>query len=78
MPVRSGSGGWLNHLQLLLVFGFPPLIMHTMYQEAHVNDWTGAPRAWATRVLVAGYVVAPLMAAGAFALVLGLWSGWRG
>ena len=72
--IVSGSSqrGWLDDLQLLLVMGFPPLIMHTMYQEAHVDDWTGAARAWATRVLVAGYVVAPLMAVVAFGLVLGL------
>ncbi len=68
----SSQRGWLDHLQLLLVLGFPPLIMHTMYQEAHVDDWTGAARAWATRVLVAGYVVAPLAAVGAFSLVSGL------
>jgi len=72
--IVSGSNqrGWLDRLQLLLVFGFPPLIMHTMYREVHVEDWTGAARAWAARVLVAGYVVAPLAAVGAFSLVFGL------
>ena len=31
----------LDLAQLLLVFGFPPLIVHTMYLEAHVPEWTG-------------------------------------
>ena len=72
--IVSGSNqrGWLDHLQMLLVLGFPPLIMHTMYQEAHVDDWVGEARAWATRVLVAGYVVAPLAAVGTFSIVFGL------
>ena len=64
--------GWLDLIQLVLVLGFPPLIMHTMYQEAHVADWTGAPRAWATRVLAAGYVASPLAAVGMLGIALGL------
>ena len=64
--------GWLDLIQLVLVLGFPPLIMHTMYQEAHVADWTGAPRAWATRVLSAGYVASPLAAVGVLGIALGL------
>ena len=64
--------GWLDLVQLLLVLGFPPLIMHTMYQEAHVADWTGPARAWATRVLTAAYVVSPLATVGALAVVFGL------
>ncbi len=64
--------GWLDLMQLLLVLGFPPLIMHTMYQEAHVADWTGAPRAWATRVLSAGYLASVLAAVGMLGIVSGL------
>ena len=50
----------LDLLHLLLVFGFPPLIVHTMYLEGRVEEWTGRARTWATGVLVAMYVAAPL------------------
>ncbi|HUU33639.1 MAG TPA: hypothetical protein VMW48_06220, partial [Vicinamibacterales bacterium] len=52
--------GWLDLAQLLLVLGFPPLIMHTMFQEAHCDEWPDRPRRWATGALVAVYVAAPL------------------
>ena len=42
----------LDLLHLLLVFGFPPLIVHTMYLEGRVEEWTGRARTWATGVLV--------------------------
>jgi hypothetical protein len=64
--VSNGSRrGWLDLATLVLVFGFPPLIMHTMYQEAHVAEWTGAARTWSTRALVAIY-------AASFAIMLGV------
>lgn len=62
----------LDLLQLLLVFGFPPLIVHTMYLEAHVAEWAGRARAIGTAVLRGMYLAAPLGAAGALALVFGL------
>jgi hypothetical protein len=61
----------LDLAQLFLVFGFPPLIVHTMYLEAHVPVWTGRAKAVATAVFRAMYVVTPLAAATAIALVFG-------
>jgi two-component sensor histidine kinase len=58
--------------QLLLVFGFPPLIVHTMYLEGRASEWTGAGRAWATRILVGMYAASALALAAALAIVLGL------
>ena len=49
--VSGPRRGLLDLAQLLLVFGFPPLIVHTMYLEARVPEWTGRARAWATRGL---------------------------
>jgi len=62
----------LDLLHLLLVFGFPPLIVHTMYLEGRVAEWTGRARAWATGVLVAMYVAAPLSLAVAMSIVFGV------
>ena len=62
----------LDLAQLFLVYGFPPLIVHTMYLEAQVPAWTGRARTWATGVLTGMYVVTPLALAGAMALVFGL------
>ncbi|MEZ5419324.1 MAG: hypothetical protein R2708_18570 [Vicinamibacterales bacterium] len=73
MATGSSRRGWLDTAQLVLVFGFPPLIMHTMYREAHVPEWTGAPKAWATRVLVASYGLAAAALAAVAALITGLW-----
>ncbi len=64
--------GWLDVAQLLLVLGFPPLIMHTMFQEARCGEWSGRSRVWAARVLVAVYVAAPLAAMWFLALVFDL------
>ena len=61
--------GWLDLAQLLLVLGFPPLIMHTMFQESHVDEWTGPARTWAGRTLMVAYVVAPVAALLALGLV---------
>jgi two-component system LytT family sensor kinase len=61
----------LDLAQLFLVFGFPPLIVHTMYLEAHVPTWTGRAKMWATAVWRGMYVVTPLAAAIALALVFG-------
>lgn len=73
MATGSSRRGWLDTAQLVLVFGFPPLIMHTMYREAHVPEWTGAPKAWATRVLVASYGLAAAALAAVAALLTGVW-----
>ncbi|MGD9906122.1 MAG: sensor histidine kinase [Vicinamibacterales bacterium] len=62
----------LDVLQLVLVFGFPPLIVHTMYLEAHVPEWTGRARAWGSGVLGAMYVVAPAAMAASLAVVFDL------
>jgi two-component sensor histidine kinase len=62
----------LDLLQLILIFGFPPLIVHTMYLEAHVPEWPRRARAWGTGVLVAMYVVAPVAAAASLAVVFDL------
>ena len=62
----------LDLLHLLLVFGFPPLIVHTMYLEGRVAEWTGQARAWATGVLVAMYIAATLSLAVAIAIALGV------
>ncbi|MGE0361521.1 MAG: sensor histidine kinase [Vicinamibacterales bacterium] len=61
----------LDLAQLVLVFGFPPLIVHTMYLEAHVPEWTGRARAWGHGVLIGMYLATPLAAAAALALAFG-------
>jgi hypothetical protein len=76
MVTNATSRGWLDLGQLVLVFGFPPLIMHTMYQEAHCATWTDGPaKAWARRVLVGGYAIAIGCLATALGIVLRLWQG---
>jgi len=65
----AGRRGWLDLAQLVLVLGFPPLIMHTMFQEAHVHGWPAATRAWPRRALVLAYIVSPLAVLWALALV---------
>jgi two-component sensor histidine kinase len=62
----------LDLAQLLLVFGFPPLIVHTMYLEGRVAEWTGSGRTWATRILVGMYAVSAVALAGALAIALGV------
>ena len=56
---------WLDVASTVGVFGFPPLIMHTMYLEAASpcagREAHAAPR-WARPALVAMYVVAPVAA----------------
>ncbi len=63
---------WLDLVQLLLVFGFPPLIMSTTMRESHVAEWPPRPRRWAERVLALGYVLGATGAvfAGSVALQL--------
>jgi two-component system LytT family sensor kinase len=61
----------LDLAQLFLVYGFPPLIVHTMYLEAHVPAWTGRAKTWATAVCRGMYAVTPLAAGVALALVFG-------
>ena len=73
MATGTTRRGWLDLVQLVLVFGFPPLIMHTMYQEAHVPEWTGPARAWARRVLVIGYGLALAATTGTLGLLFGFW-----
>lgn len=65
---------WLDLAQLLLVFGFPPLIMQTMAQEAHVSEWTGRARTWADLTLRAGYAAAGGVLLFALALIVELTS----
>ena len=43
-----------------------------MYLEGRVAEWTGRARTWATGVLVAMYIAAPLSLTGAMALVFGV------
>jgi hypothetical protein len=62
----------LDLAHLFLAYGFPPLIVHTMYLEADVPSWPGRARAWATGILVAVYVAAPLALTMAMALVFEL------
>ena len=64
---------WLDLLQLLLVFGFPPLIMHTTHRESHVGEWPAATRVWAQRALAAGYVLAVAGAVVAAGVALRVW-----
>lgn len=74
MVTNATSRGWLDLAQLVLVFGFPPLIMHTMYQEAHCAVWPdGPPKAWARRVLVGGYVIGIACLAATLGIVFRLW-----
>lgn len=74
MATNATSRGWLDLAQLVLVFGFPPLIMHTMYQEAHCAVWPdGPPRAWARRVLVGGYAIGLACLAATLGIVFRLW-----
>lgn len=73
MATGATRRGWLDLAQLVLVFGFPPLIMHTMSQEAHVPEWTGAARTWALRALWAAYAFALAAIAATLGLVFDLW-----
>ena len=73
MATGSNRRSWLDLLQLMLVFGFPPLIMHTTQREGHVAEWPERSRAWARRALAAGYVVAGLGAVLAVGVVVRLW-----
>lgn len=59
----------LDLVQLILVFGFPPLIMQTMYQEANVPAWTSPARRWAGWILRGGYVAAAAVMGFTLALV---------
>ncbi len=68
----SSLGGWHDVIVFVLVYGFPPLIMHTMHKEAHVAEWTGTARAWGGRVLAAGYVAAAAFLGMTLAIVFGL------
>ena len=72
MVAGSSSLGWHDVMVFVLVYGFPPLIMHTMYKEAHVAEWTGAARAWGGRVLAAAYVGAAAFLGLTMAIVAGL------
>jgi two-component sensor histidine kinase len=74
LDMASGSTrrGWLDLALLVIVFGFPPLIMHTMYLEAHVPAWPGgSARQWAGRLLAFGYATSVLGVLGVAALVTG-------
>jgi len=64
---------WLDLAQLVLVFGFPPLIMHTTQREAHVAEWPEPSRAWARRALAGGYVVSVATAVLAIGVAVRLW-----
>ncbi len=64
--------GWLGVLQLMLVFGFPPLIMHTMCKEGHVDEWPEPARTWGLRALVAAYITSTLAVAAVAALIFGV------
>ncbi|MFN7978693.1 MAG: histidine kinase [Vicinamibacterales bacterium] len=75
LATNASSRGWLDLLQLLLVFGFPPLIMHTMYQEAHCAVWPDGPaKTWARRVLAAGYVIGVVCLASTLGIVFRWWT----
>lgn len=69
MVAGASRLAWHDIMVFVLVFGFPPLIMHTMYQEAHVTEWTGRPRAWGRRVLGAAYVAAAALLGLTMAIV---------
>ena len=73
MTTGTGRRGWLDLVQLLLVFGFPPLIMHTTQREAHVPEWPEPARTWARRALAAGYVLAVGTATAAVGAAVRLW-----
>lgn len=62
----------LDLVQLFLVFGFPPLIMQTMHQEANVSSWAGPARRWADLALRAGYGLAASVLLLALALIVDL------
>jgi hypothetical protein len=70
--VNGPRRNFLDLAQLFLVFGFPPLIVHTMYLEAHVPSWPGRARTWATGVLAGMYVATPLALTMAMSLVFEL------
>lgn len=73
MATGPSRRGWLDLLQLALVFGFPPLIMHTTQREAHVPEWPEPSRRWARRALAAGYLLAVAAAAVAIGAALRVW-----
>ncbi|MCC6992364.1 MAG: histidine kinase [Acidobacteria bacterium] len=73
MATGPSRRGWLDLLQLALVFGFPPLIMHTTQREAHVSEWPEPSRSWARRALAAGYVLAVAAAVAGLGVAVQLW-----
>ncbi len=72
MVTGAGRDSWLDVAQVVLVLGFPPLIMHTMFQEAHVHEWPGAGQAWARRALGLAYVASPLAVLWVLAIIFDL------
>jgi Histidine kinase len=73
MTTGDHRRGWLDLLQLGLVFGFPPLIMHTTQREAHVREWPEPSRTWARRALATGYLLAVGTALTAIGAAVRLW-----
>jgi Histidine kinase len=61
--LAGGTGyGWLDLVSLVIVYLFPPLIMHTVYAETQAEDGSPAGRRW-RRALGAMDVLSPAVAA---------------
>ena len=62
--------GWLSLGTLVIAYLFPPVIMHTLYLEAHHADQPAPPRIYG-RLLAAMYVLSPLVGAWSIAAIFG-------
>lgn len=61
--------GWLDVIELLLVFGFPPLIMHTMAIESDLEAWPEPRRRWGRLALGSGYAASAVVGLFTIAVV---------
>jgi hypothetical protein len=64
--------GWLDVVELLLVFGFPPLIMHSMAVESELAEWPERRRRWGRVALAGGYAASVTVGLYALALIFGV------
>jgi hypothetical protein len=66
--VGDTKEGWTNLGTLVVVYFFPPVIMHTLFLEAHAPDQAPPPPIYG-RLLAAMYVVSPLLGAWSLAAI---------
>jgi signal transduction histidine kinase len=62
---------WTNLGTLVIVYFFPPVIMHTMFLEAHSSEHEPPPRIYG-RFLAVMYVISPLVGVWSITAIFGL------